>query len=160
MTQLRTIEGEEVRILVVDGIECAEPWFNGRVFGVVRDCFPGETPISVHLMPAEALPYDLWIRFTEEELKKLRCRTPKFKDRMVLEIRQTDQADAYGRNYEILSAEYQAYTPPDLGKDDDAAGTVASGSKQGTCTASSSSGSAYFAALWGIPPIPRKGGST
>ena len=161
MTQFITIEERKVRILVLDGIECAEPWFNGTVSGVVRDRFPGENPVSVHLMPGEALPYDLWIQFTEEELKKLRCRTPKFKDWMVLEIRQTDQADAYGRNYEILSAEYQAYTPPDLGKDDDAAGTVASGSKQGTCTASSSSGSDFSEPLFGgHPQSPGKEGST
>ncbi len=152
MTQFRTIEGGEVRILVVDGIECAEPWFNGRVSGVIRDRFPGDDPVSVHLMPAEALPYDLWIQFTEEESNKLRCRTPKFKDRMVLEIRQTDQADAYGRNYEIVSAEYQTYTPPDLGKDRDAARTVASGSKQGTCTASSNSGSDFSEPLFGGHP--------
>ena len=142
MTQFRTIEGSEVRILVVDGIECAEPWFNGTVSGVIRDRFSGENPIFVHLMPGEAIPYDLWIQFTEEELNMLRCRTPEFKDRMVLEIRQTDQADAYGRNYEIVSAEYQTYTPPDLGKYGDTAGAVASSSKQGTCTASSSSKSA------------------
>ena len=142
MTHFRTIEGREVRILVTDGIECVEPWFNGRVSGVIRDRFPGEDPISVHLMPGEALPYDLWIQFAKEELTRLRCRAPEFKDRMVLEIRQTDQADAYGRNYEILSAEYQTYTPPDLGKDDDTSGAVASCSKQGTCIASSHSESA------------------
>ncbi len=152
MTQFRTIEGREVRILVVDGIECAEPWFNGSVSGVIRDRFPGDDTISVHLMPGEALPYDLWIQFTEEELKKLRCRSPEFKDRMVLEIRQTNQADACGRNYEIASVEYQAYTPPDLGKYGDAAGTVASGSKQGTCTASSSSGSDFSEPLFGVHP--------
>ncbi len=152
MTQFRTIEGREVRILVVDGIECAEPWFNGTVSGVIRDRFVGDDPVSVHLMPGEALPYDLWIQFTEEELKKLRCRAPEFKDRMVLEIRQTDQADTCGRNYEILSAKYQAYTPPDLGQDRDAAGTVASGSKQGTCTASSSSGSDFSEPLFGGYP--------
>ncbi len=152
MTQFRTIEGREVRILVVDGIECAEPWFNGTVSGVIRDCFPGDDPVSVHLMPGEALPYDLWIQFTVGELKRLRCRAPAFKDRMVLEIRQIDHTDACGRNYEIVSAEYRAYTPPDLGKYDDAAGTVPSGSKQGTCTASSSSGSGKPAPLFGGHP--------
>ena len=160
MTQFRTIEERKMRILVIDGIECAEPWFNGTVSGVVRDRFPGENPVSVHLMPGEALPYDLWIQFTEEELKKLRCKAPEFKDRMVVEIRQTDQADVCGRNYEILSAEYQTYTPPDLGKYEEAAGTVASCSKQGTCIASSNSESApaLIPSLGNTPnPLSKKG---
>ena len=159
MIQFRTIEEREVRILVADGIECAEPWFNGTVSGVIRDRFPGDDPVSVHLMPGEALPYDLWIQFTEEELKKLRCRAPEFKGRMVLEIRQTDQADACGRNYEIVSAEYQTYTPPDLGKYGDAAGAVLYGSKQGTCTASSTLGPDLPSRSLGATPNPphRKG---